>query len=125
MFDSAVSWVTVVKPTDEGLAFTPFIHSVASLHALSAGRSALLACSTVSDVSTTAAACFVRASLQADETVCSFALEHPERKIRPTRAETAMGAILVLMPYAITMGMEHLNQLLAHGLGFQGSTERN
>lgn len=94
MPDSAVSWVASVKPIDAGLAFTPLIHSAESLHALSAGRSASLACSSVSDMSTIAVACFERASVQADETGGDFVLEQPVMKMKLTVASITAGMIL-------------------------------
>lgn len=81
MPDSAVSCVASVKPIDAGLAFTPLNHSAESLQALSAGRSASLACSSVSDMSTIAVACSARASVQADETGGDFVLEQPVMKM--------------------------------------------
>lgn len=109
--------MTVSYPMDKGWALTPFIQSSASLHALSDGRSALLACSADRERSATDAACFIMASLQADETAGSFVLEHPARKISPARAETAMGTIFILMPYEITATMENLKLLIVHGVG--------
>src|SRR5699024_8391602 len=64
------------------------------LQALSAGRSASLACSSVSDMSTIAVAWSARASVQASETVVDFVLEQPVMKMKLTVASATAGMIL-------------------------------
>lgn len=97
MPDSAVSCVASVKPIDAGLAFTPLNHSAESLQALSAGRSASLACSSVSDMSTIAVAWSARASVQAGETVVDFVLEQPVTRMMLTVATATSDFVLKRM----------------------------